>query len=72
MNVNSEPITKNGLFSVGSHHDLRGGLSLRGLNSVLHLRDNNPDLFKEFKQDITGILDNQERISLIECIRNII
>lgn len=77
MNLNSEPIIKAGQFCIGSHENLRGELSLQGRNSALHIEMNNREFFKSeffkpefFRQDIVGILDDQEKISLIKCIRN--
>lgn len=67
---NSKAITRNGFFSIGSHHDLPGRLSLQGSNSILHIWTSH-SLHLNFLnyQDITGTLDNQEKVSLIKCIK---
>ena len=67
MNRNSEVITRKGFFSIGSHHALAGELSLQGSKSALHIWSNNLfDLDFLDNQDITGILDNGEKVSLIK------
>lgn len=66
---NSKAITRNGSFSIGSHHGLHGTLSLQGSNSILHIWTSH-SLHLNFLnyQDITGTLDNQEKVSLIKCV----
>ena len=66
---NSEAVTRNGFFSIGSHHNLPGTLFLQSSNSILNVWLNHPsnlDILKD--QDIYGILDNGDKVSLINCI----
>ena len=58
-----------GVFSVSPEQELTGTLSLNGEESVLHLWTNNPANASTLDtKTITGILDNQKRVSLIDCI----
>lgn len=69
MDSNSGTVTKNGWFSIGSYRDLSGTLSLQSPNSVLDIWTNySPNLNLLEEQDIIGILDSQEKVSLIQCI----
>ena len=69
MDSNSGAVTKNGWFSIGSYSDLSGTLSLQSPNSVLDIWTNySPNLNLLEEQDIIGILDSQEKVSLIQCI----
>ena len=72
---NSKAITRNGFFSIGSHHDLPGRLFLQGSNSILHIWFNHSsDLDIIGDQDfikhhsINGILDDGNKVSLIKCV----
>lgn len=72
---NSKAITRNGFFSIGSHHDLPGRLSLQGSNSILHIWFNHSsdlDLISDQgfikHHNINGILDDGNKASLIKCV----
>lgn len=75
MDSNSKVITRNGFFSIGSHHDLPGRLSLQGSNSILYIWSNHSsnlhiisdqDFIKH--HNINGILDDGNKVSLIKCV----
>ena len=69
MSEDKAIVLKTGIFSVSSHTQLSGTLSLKGRDSELHLWANNmPYLKMSEKQAITGILDNGEKVSLIDCV----
>ena len=62
---------KNGVFSVCPDQILSGTLSLNGEDSVLHLWTNHPvniDSDSLDRKTITGVLDNQKKVSLIDSI----
>ena len=69
MNETEGKFVKNGFFSVPPDLKLNGTLSLSGPNSVLHLWSD--DLFEVTlpgENTITGVLDNQKKVSLIGCV----
>jgi len=68
MGGNESIVFKTGTFSVSSHTQLSGTLSLNGRDSELHLWANNmPYLDMAGKQEMTGVLDSGEKVSLVNC-----
>ncbi len=66
-----ENYIRNGVFLVCPEQELNGTLSLNGEDSVLHLWTNYPVNIDSDSLDgktITGVLDNQKKASLIDCI----
>lgn len=69
MSKNEGKLVKNGFFSVSADRELNGTLSLDGCSSLLHLWSH--DLFDinlPERNTITGILENQQKVSLINCV----
>ena len=61
--------TRNGIFSLSSTGEVNGTLSLNGDKSILHIWTNSlVDLEFGNLELITGTLDNQQKVSLIDCI----
>ena len=70
MDENENKFIKNGTFSVSPTHKVNGNISLNGADSVLHLwSDNRFNVDVSEIKTITGILNNQKKVSLIECIK---
>ena len=68
--MNKEKLSWNGVFSVGPSCEMTGTLSLDGEDSVLHLWANDPvEVDSLDRETITGILDNQKKVSLFNCIQ---
>ncbi|MDE0411538.1 MAG: hypothetical protein OXI37_04905 [Gammaproteobacteria bacterium] len=67
--MNKEKLFWNGIFLVDSDCEMTGTLSLNGEDSVLHLWTNHPiEVDSLNRETITGILDNQKKVSLFNCI----
>ena len=70
MDENEIKFIRNGNFSVSPTHKVSGTISLNSDDSVLHLwSDDIFDVVESTGNTITGILDNQEKVSLIECVK---
>ena len=70
MSKNESDYFRNGLFNISANRKVSGTISLNGPDSILHLWAD--DSFKVDEAEaatITGILDNQEKVSLIECLK---
>ena len=69
MKENEEGIFRNGLFAVSPDRKISGTLSLNGPDSILHLwSDNAFTVDSSGRKTITGVLDDQKKVSLIECV----
>lgn len=69
MKENTGRFSRNGFFSISPECKLSGTLSLNGPDSVLHLWADHPFSAESPRvQTITGELDNQKKVSLIDCI----
>lgn len=69
MSACKASVLKTGTFSVSSHTQLSGTISLKGRDSELHLWANNmPYLDLSGNHAITGVLDDGKKVSLIDCV----
>ena len=69
MKENTGRFSRNGFFSISPECKLSGTLSLNGPDSVLHLWADHPFGAESSRvQAIPGVLDNQKKVSLIDCI----
>ncbi len=67
--MSKEKLSWNGVFSVGPNYDMTGTLSIDGEDSVLHLWANHSVKIDPLdRETITGVLDNQKKVSLFNCI----
>ena len=70
MDENDNNNFRNGLFSVSPTRRISGTISLNGPESVLHLwSDNRFEIDESDANTITGILDDQKKVSLIKCVK---
>lgn len=66
---NEEIQTANGIFSVSTAQKLTGSLSLNGEDTTLHLWGDQIENIDALNgATITGILENQKKASLIDCV----
>lgn len=69
MQVDNQTYSRNGIFRVSGNVELTGTLTLNGEESVLHIWTNDPLAAESLDSEtIAGVLDNQQEVSLIDCI----
>ena len=70
MTEHDGTFSNSGVFSIFPDHELYGTLSLTGPSSVLRLWSNCDLGLESYNvQTITGVLDDQKRVSLIDCLK---
>lgn len=68
-NTDSEIYSRNGIFLISSNEEVTGTLTLHGEDSVLHIwATRSLNILPFERETITGILDDQTMVSLIDCL----
>lgn len=71
MIEHSSTFSNSGIFSISPNHKLYGTLSMNGPSSLLRVwSDSELGLDSHHVQTITGVLDNQMKVTLIDCLRS--
>lgn len=70
MNEEKTAFSKNGIFDVFPNRKMYGTLSIDGPSSILRVWSDCELVFESYRvQTITGVLDNQKRVTLIDCLK---
>ena len=67
--ADNQTYSRNGIFRISENVELPGTITLNGEESVLHIWTNDPLSVESLDSEtISGVLDNQQEVSLIDCI----